>query len=82
MKAFIESESIGSNIGHITGLLKDINRAKDEKGLPREIKHFSHDQHDLILNYEEVKDDKLCDGCMQLISPPFYSCAQCKFFSP
>ena len=74
------NEFIGS-IDHITGLIKDINRAQNQRGQPQMIKrHFSHDQHDLILNCEDVNDDKLCDGCMQLISPPFYSCVECKFF--
>jgi hypothetical protein len=73
-----ESASTGY-IGHVTGLIKDINRVENEKGRPREIKHFSH-EHVLILNYEELVDAKLCDGCMQYISPPFYSCAQCSFF--
>ncbi|XP_059446467.1 uncharacterized protein LOC132178015 [Corylus avellana] len=44
------------------------------------IKHFSHDQHHLILSNEELMGDKLCDGCMKLISTPFYSCTQCNFF--
>jgi hypothetical protein len=78
MNTIIDLATTGS-IGHVTGLLSDINRAENESGLPLEIKHFSH-QHVLILNYEEVKDDQLCDGCMQLISPPFYSCEQCNYF--
>ncbi|XP_059462643.1 uncharacterized protein LOC132191567 [Corylus avellana] len=45
------------------------------------IKHFSHDQHNLILSEEKkLEDDKLCEGCMQLISVPFYSCLSCNFF--
>lgn len=43
-----------------------------------QIRHFSH-QHDLIFNKEELTDDKLCDGCMGLISTPFYSCTECSF---
>jgi hypothetical protein len=73
-----ESAPIGSIVS-VSGLFKDINRVENERGMLQEIQHhFSH-QHDLILNYDEVKDDKICDGCMQLISPPFYSCAQCNF---
>ena len=78
MNAMIESPQVGF-IGNVTGIIKDINRVENQKDQPPEIKHFSH-QHDLIINYEEVKIDKLCDGCMQLISPPFYNCAQCNFF--
>jgi hypothetical protein len=44
-----------------------------------QIKHFSH-QHDLILGNEELVDVKFCDGCMEFISTPFYSCTQCNFF--
>ncbi|XP_039054822.1 uncharacterized protein LOC120197316 [Hibiscus syriacus] len=45
-----------------------------------EIKHTYHD-HNLILIFSgEIKDDSQCDGCMRLISTPFYSCEQCKFF--
>ena len=74
-----ESAPIGSIVS-VSGLFKDINRVENERGMLQEITHhFSH-QHDLILNCDEVKDDKLCDGCMQLISPPFYSCAQCNFY--
>ncbi|XP_059460246.1 protein VACUOLELESS GAMETOPHYTES-like [Corylus avellana] len=44
----------------------------------RQIQHFSH-EHDLILSNEELMKDELCDGCVQLISTPFYSCTQCNF---
>ncbi|XP_059460178.1 uncharacterized protein LOC132189457 [Corylus avellana] len=44
-----------------------------------QIKHFSH-HHDLILGNEELADVKFCDGCMEFISTPFYSCTQCNFF--
>jgi hypothetical protein len=43
------------------------------------IRHFSH-QHDLILSNVELVEDTLCDGCLGLISPPFYHCIQCNFF--
>jgi hypothetical protein len=73
-----ELPPIGS-IVNVTGLFKDINRVENERGILQEIEHhFSH-QHDLILDFDEVKDDKICDGCMQLISPPFYSCVRCNF---
>ncbi|XP_059460182.1 uncharacterized protein LOC132189461 [Corylus avellana] len=44
-----------------------------------QIQHFSH-QHDLFLGNEELADVKFCDGCMEFISTPFYSCMQCNFF--
>ncbi|XP_059460180.1 uncharacterized protein LOC132189459 [Corylus avellana] len=44
-----------------------------------QIQHFSH-QHDLIIGNEELADVKFCDGCMEFISTPFYSCTHCNFF--
>ncbi|XWS59199.1 hypothetical protein CRYUN_Cryun08bG0101200 [Craigia yunnanensis] len=47
------------------------------------IKHIFH-QHDLTLTRALDdglnQDDKSCDGCMQPISAPFYSCGKCDFF--
>jgi hypothetical protein len=69
------------SVGHATHLIKALNQAEDEGPHLGEIQHFSHQQHKLILCNDEVKDDKLCEGCMEfIISVPFYSCAQCKFF--
>ncbi|KAL4637008.1 hypothetical protein ACB092_03G049900 [Castanea dentata] len=42
------------------------------------IKHFGH-EHDLKLT-KELENYEICDGCIQPIFPPFYSCAQCNFF--
>ncbi|KAG7969973.1 hypothetical protein I3843_07G059500, partial [Carya illinoinensis] len=42
------------------------------------IQHFSH-EHYLKLT-DELGIDEKCDGCMQSILPPFYACAQCRFF--
>ncbi|KAA8518238.1 hypothetical protein F0562_015712 [Nyssa sinensis] len=48
-----------------------------------EVNHFSHD-HPLILSEvqsnKDVKNDEIsCNGCVEPISAPFYSCAQCSF---
>ena len=43
-----------------------------------EIIRFSH-EHDLQLTHEVLNDEK-CDGCVQAILPPFYSCVKCHFF--
>ncbi|XP_059429338.1 uncharacterized protein LOC132163168 [Corylus avellana] len=68
-------------VSHATHLIKVLNQAEDEGPHLGEIQHFSHQQHKLILSNDEMKDDKLCEGCMQFItSIPFYSCAQCIFF--
>ncbi|KAG6640818.1 uncharacterized protein LOC122277554 isoform X1 [Carya illinoinensis] len=56
----------------------DFVTLRDGEGA-REMQYFCH-HHSLIFNDEELKDDELCEGCMQLISAPFYSCQQCKFF--
>jgi hypothetical protein len=46
-----------------------------------EFQHFDH-QHKLIISRNEigVHDPKLCEGCMQSISAPFYSCEPCDYF--
>ncbi|XVF83599.1 hypothetical protein PTKIN_Ptkin16aG0502300 [Pterospermum kingtungense] len=43
-----------------------------------EIRHFSH-EHNLVL-YDDNVDDKLCEGCILFISPPYYHCPKCDFF--
>ncbi|KAF3942576.1 hypothetical protein CMV_030779 [Castanea mollissima] len=43
-----------------------------------EIKHFSH-KHDLKLT-DEIPNNTKCNGCVQYILSPFYSCTLCSFF--
>ncbi|KAF3942575.1 hypothetical protein CMV_030780 [Castanea mollissima] len=43
-----------------------------------EIKHFSH-EHDLKLT-DEIPNNTKCNGCVQYILSPFYSCTPCSFF--
>jgi len=78
------SESVPNNSPErSTHLIKALNQAEDKGPHPEEIKHFSHDDHQLklILCDDEVKDGKLCEGCTDfIISAPFYSYAQCQFF--
>ncbi|KAF5441841.1 hypothetical protein F2P56_037216 [Juglans regia] len=50
-----------------------------ESDLVSEIEHSSH-EHKLIISKKKLEDDKICEGCMLSISPPFYSCEQCNFF--
>ncbi|XP_062146785.1 uncharacterized protein LOC133854566 [Alnus glutinosa] len=72
------SESVPSKSTH---LIRALNQSEDEGPHLEEIQHFSHRQHKLILCNDEVKDDKLCQGCMEfIISVPFYSCVHCNFF--
>ncbi|XP_059452063.1 uncharacterized protein LOC132182749 [Corylus avellana] len=47
-----------------------------------ELKHFYH-EHNLFLSRNQVEvhhEHKLCEGCMQSISPPLYTCEQCDYF--
>ena len=48
------------------------------RSIATEIKHFSH-VHDLKLT-DEIPNNTKCNGCVQYILPPFYSCTQCSFF--
>ncbi|XP_042991054.1 uncharacterized protein LOC122318001 isoform X2 [Carya illinoinensis] len=52
---------------------------EDSIDIDVEIKHFSH-EHSLKLTNELLLTDEKCDGCIQCIQPPFYSCPQCPFF--
>lgn len=64
-------------VGHATHLIKALFQADDENPKARKIQHFSHQQDKLILYDDEIKDDKLCQGCMELlILATFYGCAQ------
>jgi hypothetical protein len=59
--------------------VKKITMGEDKIEIVQEIKHFSH-QHDLKLVDELLITNEKCDGCMHSIFPPFYTCAQCRFF--
>jgi len=66
---------------HLIHLVEGIDLAEDERASPREINHFSHPQHKLILINEKLVDVKHFEACIQfIISIPFYGCAQCNFF--
>jgi hypothetical protein len=58
-------------------LKSKVGEGKIEKAV--EIKHFSH-EHDLELTDEQLENKEKCNACVSPISPPFYSCAQCRFF--
>jgi hypothetical protein len=72
------SESVpNESIGRATHLIKALDQAEDKGPHPGEIQHFSHEDHKLILCDDEINDDKLCQGCTELIiSVPFYRCVQ------
>ncbi|KAG2685364.1 hypothetical protein I3760_10G122100 [Carya illinoinensis] len=71
-----------SNLDEYTDALpyfvKKIKLGEDKTEIAVEIKHFSH-EHDLELT-EEFEANEKCDACVRHIFPPFYSCAQCRFF--
>ncbi|XVF54902.1 hypothetical protein PTKIN_Ptkin05aG0217800 [Pterospermum kingtungense] len=57
---------------------------RNECGDAVKIKHFSHEEHCLMLgnkiNGEDANDDKRCDGCMEfIIKDSFYYCLECDF---
>jgi hypothetical protein len=81
-ESFATSESVPKEfVGRATHLIKALNGAEEARPHPGEIQHFSHLQHKLILCDGEIKDDKLCQGCTELIiSVLLYNCAQCNFF--
>ena len=58
--------------------VKKITVGEDRTEIATEIKHFSH-KHDLKL-IDEIPNNTKCNGCIQYILPPFYSCTQCIFF--
>jgi hypothetical protein len=76
-----QSETPEVDANQLVHLVEGIDVAEDERASPREINHFSHPQHNLILSNERLVDVKRCEACIQFIlSTPFYSCAQCNFF--
>ena len=61
-------------------LFRSIKSTVGEDGteIATEIKHFSH-VHDLKLT-DEIPNNTKCNGCVQSIPSPFYSCTPCNFF--
>jgi hypothetical protein len=59
--------------------VKKIRMGEDKIEIAEEIKHFSR-HHNLKLIDELLINSERCDGCMHPIFPPFYTCAQCRFF--
>ena len=58
--------------------VKKTTVGEDGIEIATEIEYFSH-EHDLKYTYEILNNEK-CNGCVQAILPPFYSCAKCSFF--
>ncbi|XP_038712991.1 uncharacterized protein LOC120006938 [Tripterygium wilfordii] len=55
--------------------------AANNQLVEQEIEHFSHPRHKLILlqHDDDHEIETKCDGCMRLISCPFYRCLECDF---
>ncbi|XP_062172122.1 uncharacterized protein LOC133877744 [Alnus glutinosa] len=71
---YSSDSSIESDVNEYIYLEEDEDR--------EEVKRFYH-EHKLILSRNEVEFDHrklICEGCMQSISAPFYSCEQCDYF--
>ena len=76
-----EEESEGKSTNLITDVIQTMYLGENVTAI--EIKHVYHN-HNLILTFsDEIKDDSNCDGCMGLISYPFYDCMPIlRIFSP
>uniref|UniRef100_A0A2N9GBW6 DC1 domain-containing protein n=1 Tax=Fagus sylvatica TaxID=28930 RepID=A0A2N9GBW6_FAGSY len=73
-----DEESTEQSVETAAFEVKKHNVGKDGTKIATEIKHFSH-EHDLKLS-DEVQNNKICNGCVRAIHPPFYSCGKCSFF--
>uniref|UniRef100_A0A2N9H459 Phorbol-ester/DAG-type domain-containing protein n=1 Tax=Fagus sylvatica TaxID=28930 RepID=A0A2N9H459_FAGSY len=73
-----DEESTEQSVETAAFKVKKHNVGKDGTKIATEIKHFSH-EHDLKLS-DEVQNNKICNGCVRAIHPPFYSCGKCSFF--
>ena len=66
-----------SRLKELCYIVKNTKLGEDKIEIPIEIKHFGH-EHDLKLT-SELENYEICDGCIRLIFPPFYSCVHCSF---
>ncbi|XP_075658675.1 uncharacterized protein LOC142628460 [Castanea sativa] len=75
-----EEENEDSELNQSTTYkVKNIKVGVDGTEIATEIQHLSH-EHDLKLSDDEVLNNEKCNGCVQAIFPPFYSCVNCRFF--
>jgi hypothetical protein len=73
-----EDSGLDGSIDPLLFVVKKSKLGEDNIEIAVEIKHVSH-EHDLKLIDEQLENDEKCDGCMWPISPPFYTCTQCRF---
>ena len=76
-----ENEDLEANqsVDLIAFKVKCIKLGKDGTKIATEIDHFNHEHHLKLYNDKALNNEK-CDGCIQTILPPFYSCVKCNFF--
>ena len=74
-----EDLELNQSVNSAAYKVKNIKVREDGTEIATEIQHFSH-EHDLKLLDDEVLNNEKCNGCVQAISPPFYSCVNCSFF--
>ncbi|XP_050287809.1 uncharacterized protein LOC126726576, partial [Quercus robur] len=74
-----EDKELDQSVDSAAYEVKNIKVREDRTEIAIEIKHFSH-EHDLKLSDDEVLINEKCNGCVQAIFPPFYSCVNCSFF--
>ncbi|XP_059436027.1 uncharacterized protein LOC132168946 [Corylus avellana] len=74
-----EDSKLDESMDALAYVVKKKKIGEDKIEIDEEINHFSH-QHDLKLTYDQLQYNEKCNGCRHLIFPPFYSCAQCRFF--
>ncbi|KAG6591307.1 Jacalin-related lectin 19, partial [Cucurbita argyrosperma subsp. sororia] len=46
-----------------------------------EIQHFIHHHRLAFVTEEQLRQDRVCDGCMKRLSGPSYGCEECGFFA-
>ena len=74
-----EDPELDQSIDSAAYKVKNIKVGEERTKIATEIEHFSHG-HDLKLSGDEVLNNEKCNGCVQAIFPPFYSCVNCSFF--
>ena len=72
----MKDEDLG--LDELCYIVKKTKVGEDKVEIPIEIEHITH-EHNLQLT-TKLENEKICDGCIWSIYPPFYSCAQCNFF--
>ena len=73
-----EDSELNELVDLITYKVKKFIKREDETQIATEITDFSH-KHDLKFA-NEAQNNQKCNGCVQDILPPFYSCVKFSLF--